>query len=244
MNEPSIIPVNRRSFLRRSGGILGGVALAGALDPARYAHGAASSEELKIALIGCGGRGSGAASQALNTNGLGPVKLVAMADVFEDRLQSALGNLSKQHKDHVKVDKESQFIGFDAYKKAIAMADVVILTTPPGFRPMMFEEAIKQGKHVFMEKPVATDAAGVNRVLAAAKLASAPLIMYGSFLNAVLEFLIIAFVVFLLIRQVSRFLPKEAEPASTRACPYCLSSIPLPATRCAHCTAEVPPIAS
>ncbi len=171
MNEPSIIPVNRRSFLRRSGGILGGVALAGALDPARYAHGAASSEELKIALIGCGGRGSGAASQALNTNGLGPVKLVAMADVFEDRLQSALGNLSKQHKDHVKVDKESQFIGFDAYKKAIAMADVVILTTPPGFRPMMFEEAIKQGKHVFMEKPVATDAAGVNRVLAAAKLA-------------------------------------------------------------------------
>ena len=83
-----------------------------------------------------------------------------------------------------------------------------------------------------------------HKSLAAAKLASAPLIMYGSFLNAVLEFLIIAFVVFLLIRQVSRFLPKEAEPASTRACPYCLSSIPLPATRCAHCTAEVPPIAS
>ena len=71
------------------------------------------------------------------------------------------------------MDKESQFIGFDAYKKAIAMADVVILTTPPGFRPMMFEEAIAQGKHVFMEKPVATDAAGVNRVLAAANGAEA-----------------------------------------------------------------------
>jgi len=179
MNEPSIIPVNRRSFLRRSGGILSGVALAGALDPARYAHGASTSEELKIALVGCGGRGSGAASQALNTNDLGPVKLVAMADVFEDRLQGALSNLSKQHKDHVKVDKESQFIGFDAYKKAIAMADVVILTTPPGFRPMMFEEAIAQGKHVFMEKPVATDAAGVNRVLAAAKIAKEKNIKVG-----------------------------------------------------------------
>ena len=171
MNEPSIIPVNRRSFLRRSGGILSGVALAGALDPARYAHGASTSEELKIALVGCGGRGSGAASQALKTQNLGPVKLVAVADVFEDRLKGALGNLTSQHKEHVKVDKESQFIGFDAYKKAIAMADVVILTTPPGFRPMMFEEAIAQGKHVFMEKPVATDAAGVNRVLAAAKIA-------------------------------------------------------------------------
>ena len=171
MNEPSIIPVNRRSFLRRSGGILSGVALAGALDPARYAHGASTSEELKIALVGCGGRGSGAASQALKTQNLGPVKLVAVADVFEDRLKGALGNLTSQHKEHVKVDKESQFLGFDAYKKAIAMADVVILTTPPGFRPMMFEEAIAQGKHVFMEKPVATDAAGVNRVLAAAKIA-------------------------------------------------------------------------
>ncbi len=171
MNEPSIIPVNRRSFLRRSGGILSGVALAGALDPARYAYGAASSEELKIALIGCGGRGSGAASQALSTFSQGPVKLVAMADVFDSRLQGALGNLTSEHKDRVNVPKENQFIGFDAYKHAIAMADVVILTTPPGFRPMMFEEAVKQGKHVFMEKPVATDAAGVNRVLAAAKIA-------------------------------------------------------------------------
>jgi len=168
MNEPIIIPHTRRSFLARSGGILGAAAVVGALDPLRYAHGAAASEELKIALVGCGGRGSGAAGQALSTFNQGPVKLVAMADVFEDRLKSSLNNLKSQHKDRVDVKEENQFIGWDSYKKAIAMADVVILATPPGFRPMMFEEAVKQGKHVFTEKPVATDAAGVNRFLAAA----------------------------------------------------------------------------
>lgn len=171
MNEPIITPVTRRSFLARSSGIIGGAALVGALDPARFAHGAATSEELKVALIGCGGRGSGAANQALSTHGQGPVKLVAMADVFEDRLNGALKNLQNGHKDRVDVKEENKFLGFDAYKKAIAAADVVILATPPGFRPMMFEEAINQGKHVFMEKPVAADAAGVNKVLAAARKA-------------------------------------------------------------------------
>jgi predicted dehydrogenase len=91
-----------------------------------------------------------------------------MADAFEDRLKGSLNNLKNQHKDRVDVKPENQFIGFDAYKKAIAAADVVILATPPGFRPMQFEEAIKQGKHVFMEKPVATDMPGVRTVLAAA----------------------------------------------------------------------------
>jgi predicted dehydrogenase len=122
---------------------------------------------LKIALIGCGGRGSGAADQALSTSG--SVKLVAMADVFEDHLNGSLGNLKKQHADRVEVPKENQFLGFDAYKQAIALADVVVLATPPGFRPIHFEEAVKQGKHIFMEKPVATDAPGVRRVLAAAE---------------------------------------------------------------------------
>ncbi len=169
MNPPIITPVTRRSFLARSGGVLGGAALLGALDPSKFAYGASSSEELKIALVGCGGRGSGAANQALATFSQGPVKLVAMADVFEDRLKGALNNLKSGHKDRVDVKEENQFLGFDAYKKAIAMADVVILATPPGFRPMMFEEAVRQGKHVFTEKPVATDAAGVNRFLAAAR---------------------------------------------------------------------------
>ena len=167
--EPRIItPVTRRSFLRRSGGLLGSAALIGALDPAKFAHGAATSEELKIALVGCGGRGSGAALDALSTLDQGPLKIVAMADVFEDKLKGALGNLSTKFPKNVDVPEDRRFVGFDAYKKAIAAADVVILATPPGFRPSHFEEAVKQGKHIFMEKPVATDAPGVRKVLAAA----------------------------------------------------------------------------
>src|SRR5689334_12916586 len=167
--EPRIIvPHTRRSFLARSGGILGGAALLGALDPARYAHGAATSEELKIALVGCGGRGSGATLDALSTLDQGPLKVVAMADVFEDKLKAAAQNIGQKFPKNVDVPEDRQFVGFDAYKKAIAAADVVILATPPGFRPMHFEEAVKQGKHVFMEKPVATDAPGVRKVLAAA----------------------------------------------------------------------------
>ncbi len=137
----------------------------GALSIERGAHGA-GSDELKIALIGCGGRGSGAAGQALSTKG--PIKLIAMADAYKDRLEGSLANLKNQAKDRVDVPEENKFIGFDAYKKAIALADVVILATPPGFRPIHFEEAVRQGKHIFMEKPVAVDAVGVRRVIAAA----------------------------------------------------------------------------
>src|SRR4030095_14572327 len=107
--------------------------------------------------------------QALNTSNLGPLKLVAIAEVHEDRLDNALKNFTKAHPDSVDVPKERQYLGFDGYQKAIADADVVILATPPGFRPMQFEAAIKSGKHVFMEKPVASDADGVRRVLAAAE---------------------------------------------------------------------------
>jgi myo-inositol 2-dehydrogenase / D-chiro-inositol 1-dehydrogenase len=170
--EPGIITpsnLSRRSFLHRTGGVLGSAALVSALDPARFAHGAASSEELKLALVGCGGRGSGAVLDAMSTLDQGPLKLVAVADVFEDRMKGALGNFQNKHPKNVDVPKDRQFVGFEAYKEAIAAADVVILATPPGFRPMHFEEAIKQGKHVFMEKPVATDAGGVRKVLEAAK---------------------------------------------------------------------------
>jgi len=182
-NTPRITPVTRRNFIATaaSGGgiaaIVAGcasrqkdvakpaVAAAAVVTAANAAH-AASNDTLKIALIGCGGRGSGAAGQALNVPG---TKLVAMADAFKDRLEGSLKNLKEAHSTSVDVPPERQFVGFDAHKQAIALADVVILATPPGFRPYHFEEAVRQGKHVFMEKPVATDGPGVRKVLAAAE---------------------------------------------------------------------------
>ncbi len=168
MNENnSSIPENkftRRDFLKTTSTVAIGGTIVGSLAGKVFAG---NDDTLKIALIGCGGRGSGAADQALNTSG--SVKLVAVADAFPDRLKSSLEHLKNQHKDKVEVPEANQFVGFDAYKQAIALADVVILATPPGFRPIHFEEAVRQGKHIFMEKPVAVDAPGVRRVLAAAQ---------------------------------------------------------------------------
>ena len=148
--------------------VVGG-ALAGGLSIARSAH-AAGDDEIKIALIGCGGRGTGAAQQALST--AGKVKLIAMADAYQDRLEGSLKTLEHQGnlKEKIDVPADRQFVGFDAYQKALAAGpDLVILATPPGFRPIHFEAAVAANKHVFMEKPVATDAPGVRRVLAAAQ---------------------------------------------------------------------------
>ena len=158
-------PITRRSFLQTTSVAAGGVALGGlSVERAAFAQG---SDTVKVALVGCGGRGSGAAAQALSTEG--NVKLVAMADAFADRLNGSYNNLVKNHKEKMEITDDRKFVGFDAYKEAIKLADVVILATPPGFRPIHFEEAIKQGKHVFMEKPVAVDGAGVKKVLAAAE---------------------------------------------------------------------------
>ncbi len=169
LNTPhSDSQTTRRDFLKKTSTAVVGGTLLGGLTIERAAH-AAGSDLLKVALIGCGGRGSGAANQALNTYNCGPVKLVAMADAFRDQLDGSYNSLTKEQKDRVDVPEEHKFVGFDAYKKAIGLADVVILATPPGFRPSHFEEAVRQGKHVFMEKPVATDAPGVRRVLAAAE---------------------------------------------------------------------------
>ncbi|MEA1784803.1 Gfo/Idh/MocA family oxidoreductase [Arenibacter sp. GZD96] len=131
----------------------------------------AKDTQLKIALVGCGGRGTGAASQALKADE--NVVLVAMADAFENRLKDCHATLYKEFEGTKKlaVPEKNKFVGFEAAKKAIDLADVVILATPPGFRPEHFEYAIAAGKHVFMEKPVATDVPGVRKVLAAAKLA-------------------------------------------------------------------------
>lgn len=172
MNNPSQIltpdAFNRRTFLKKTSTAVAAGAVISSLSAERFAHAANGTDEIKIALVGCGGRGSGACGQALSTYALGPVKLVAMADIHEDRLATSLGNLTKTHGARVDVPKERQFLGFDAFKKAIELCDVAILATPPGFRPMMFEEAVRQGKNIFMEKPVASDAAGVRKVLAAA----------------------------------------------------------------------------
>jgi myo-inositol 2-dehydrogenase/D-chiro-inositol 1-dehydrogenase len=172
MNNPSQIltpdAFNRRTFLKKTSTAVAGGAIIASLSAERFAHAASSTDEIKIALVGCGGRGSGACGQALSTYALGPVKLVAMADIHPDRLKTSLANLTKTHGARVDVPEERQFGGFDGYKKAIEAADICILTTPPGFRPMMFEEAVRQGKNVFMEKPVSTDAAGIRRVIAAA----------------------------------------------------------------------------
>ncbi|WP_379088633.1 Gfo/Idh/MocA family protein [Pedobacter sp. UC225_65] len=157
----------RREFLKASALVAGGVLMSGYA----WAGSPVSSvdDTIKIALIGCGDRGTGAAYQALSTKF--NLKLVAMADAFQDRLESSYKILADKFKEKVDVPKDRQFVGFDAYQKAIALADVVLLVTPPGFRPMHFEEAVKQGKHVFMEKPVAVDSPGIRKVLAAAELA-------------------------------------------------------------------------
>jgi myo-inositol 2-dehydrogenase / D-chiro-inositol 1-dehydrogenase len=176
--EP-IARATRRDFIKAGSVVFGGTALAGAMVTPVHA---AQEETLKVALIGCGSRGTGAVAQALSTPG--PVKLWAMADAFEDRIQSSLEELKRGGEARydreasagfatkIDVTPERQFVGLDAYRQAIdSGVDVVLLVEPPGFRPRHFEYAVQAGKHVFMEKPVATDPAGVRRVLAAAKQA-------------------------------------------------------------------------
>jgi myo-inositol 2-dehydrogenase/D-chiro-inositol 1-dehydrogenase len=169
---------SRRSFLKNTSTAVAGGALLGALPVERFALGASPGDTVRIALVGAGGRGSGAADQALNAGGEG-VKLVAIADAFEDRARGSLKNLKNKHDQTVQVKDDMVFVGLDGYKQAIAQADLVILATPPGFRPIHFEEAVRQGKHVFMEKPVAVDGPGVRKVIAAAKEAKAKNLKVG-----------------------------------------------------------------
>lgn len=164
---------SRREFVKNSGLLAGGLVAAPLLSNANFFSGSAGT--IKVALIGCGGRGTGAAIQALLSKQ--DVKLVAMADAFRDNLDNSLKSImgeaaeNPEIKSKIDVAEDRKFSGFDAYQKAIPLADVVILATPPGFRPIHFEEAVKQGKHIFMEKPVAVDPAGVQKVLAAAAVA-------------------------------------------------------------------------
>jgi predicted dehydrogenase len=159
----------RREFLKTSSAAVAGAALAGAIARPGYA---AENNTIKLALVGCGGRGTGAAAQALSTKG--PTKLWAMADVFEHRLQSSYANLKQHHESQMDVPPERQFIGLDAFKKAIDSldkGDVVLLTTPPAFRPIHVEYAVEKGRNIFMEKSFAVDAPGIRRVLKAGEAA-------------------------------------------------------------------------
>jgi len=155
---------HRRSFLKTGSLLTAAAAVPG------VARAVTTSSDIKVAVIGCGGRGTGAAAQSLAVPG---TRLVAMADAFPDNVERALQQLQQQHPDRVDVPQERRFSGFDAYKQAIDAADVVLLCTPPGFRPSHFEYAVAQGKHVFMEKPVAVDGPGIRKVIEAAKAADA-----------------------------------------------------------------------
>lgn len=152
---------NRRTLLKT------GVAAAASLPFTGFAQ-ADGSDEIKIATIGCGGRGRGATGQSLAVPG---TKLVAVADAFREKAVAAASGFREQYKERVDLPDSRIFDGFEGYKAAIDAADVVLLTSTPGFRPEHFEYAVAQGKHVFMEKPVAVDAPGIRRVLAAAKKA-------------------------------------------------------------------------
>lgn len=163
---------SRRDFIKTTSAAAAlGTGLFTSVSARAFADG---DDTIKVGLVGCGGRGTGAAAQALQSPG--NVKLVAMADAFSDQLEGSLSNIKRQVQNddsaQVEVTDENKYVGFDAFKKVIdSDVDLVILATPPGFRPMMFEYAVEKGKHVFMEKPVATDAAGVRKVLEAAKVA-------------------------------------------------------------------------
>lgn len=155
--------LKRRDFIKTSSIITGATVVASAPISSVFAAG---SDVIKVALIGCGGRGTGAAFDAMESGQ--NIKIVALADAFQDAVDKAYENLSKKYGDKIDVPDSRRYVGFDAYKSAIKDADVVILTSPPGFRPIHFEEAVKAGKHVFMEKPVAVDIPGVRQVLASA----------------------------------------------------------------------------
>ncbi len=168
MSEHTPAPSSRRDFLKTSAAVAGATLASGLAVPLVHAGG---SDVLKVGLVGCGGRGTGAAMQAVRADK--NCKLVALGDAFPDRLEECRKTLegTSDIADRIAVDPDHRFTGFDAYKQVIAAVDVVLLATPPGFRPIHLRAAIDAGKHVFCEKPMAVDGPGVRKVLEAAALA-------------------------------------------------------------------------
>lgn len=168
--SPDNSNATRRDFLKTSTGLAVGATLVGAMAVPRAVH-AGVSERLRVGLVGCGGRGTGAAQNALNAS---PDNiLVAVGDTFGDFAQKSVGALKRidEIKDRVQVADDHVFVGFDAYKQVIDACDVVILATPPHFRPQHLAYAVEKGKHSFVEKPIAVDAPGVRSVIETCKKA-------------------------------------------------------------------------
>jgi predicted dehydrogenase len=164
MSQQNATSTPRRDFLKTTGTLAAGGLLLGSQLPAVHAAG---SDKVQVALVGCGGRGTGAAGNALDTKS-GPIQLVAMADVFENRLKTSHHSLSNKYGDKVAVPEDRRFIGFDGYKQAIDClkpGDVAIFATPPAFRWVQFKYAIEKGINVFMEKPLTVDGPSTRRML-------------------------------------------------------------------------------
>jgi myo-inositol 2-dehydrogenase/D-chiro-inositol 1-dehydrogenase len=169
MSESSPVSVSRRDVIKTAGAVSAGMM---AFPHVIRAQASSDNSLIRVGLIGCGGRGSGAADQTLSVPGSN-VKLVAISDAFESKVQSAAKSLKAKHGEKVDLPPDRCFSGLDGYLKVLEHCDLVILATPPGFRPFHFEAAVKAKKHVFMEKPVCVDAAGARKVLEAAKAADA-----------------------------------------------------------------------
>ncbi|NBV33966.1 MAG: gfo/Idh/MocA family oxidoreductase, partial [Proteobacteria bacterium] len=169
--------LSRRDFFKASGLTLGASALANVQIPHVFAQG---SDQLRIALIGCGGRGTGAVVNALGQKM--SMKLVAMADVFQQKLDNSYKSIKAKFPDQVDVSDDHKFIGFDGYKHAmdcLRKGDIAIFTTPLAFRWVHFKYAIEKGLHVFMEKPITADGPTSRRMLELAKEASAKNLKVG-----------------------------------------------------------------
>lgn len=178
MKDPTSNLTSRREFLVNTGKFAAVSALAGVALP--HVH-AAENNTIQLALIGCGGRGTGAAENALSVKN-GPAKLVAMADVFENRLASSFNGLKQRFSDRIDVPNDRKFVGFDAYKQAmdcLKPGDIAIFATPPGFRWVHFGYAISKGLNVFMEKPVTVDGPTTRKLIKLSEDATAKNLKVG-----------------------------------------------------------------
>jgi len=178
MKDPATNLTTRREFIVSTGRLAAASALAGVALP--HVH-AGENNTIQVALVGCGGRGTGAAENALSVR-QGPIKLVAMADVFETRLNTSYNGLKQKAGDKMDVPEDRKFIGFDAYKKAmdcLKPGDVAIFATPPAFRWVHFTYAISKGLNVFMEKPVTVDGPTTRRMIKLGEEATAKNLKVG-----------------------------------------------------------------